>query len=144
MNDSKGSSYRKLRFDSIQECIDEVNRIAQAQEQGKLKASGNWTAGEVFSHVAAWIEYGYVGYPIKPLPFFIRWLLRVRLRKMLEVGMTKGVRIPGIKEGTTGIDDLPTGQAAQRLLSALGRLTMSQHLTTAQLLGRCRTRTESS
>ncbi|MFM9064833.1 MAG: DUF1569 domain-containing protein, partial [Pirellula sp.] len=99
MNDSKGSTHRKLRFDSIRECIDEVNRIAQAQEQGKLKASGNWTAGEVLSHVAAWIEYGYVGYPIKPLPFFIRWLLRVRLRKMLEVGMTKGVRIPGIKEG---------------------------------------------
>ena len=76
MNASNSSSYRKLRFDSIQECIDEVHRIAQAQEQGTLKASGNWTAGEVLSHVAAWIEYGYVGYPIKPLPFFIRWLLR--------------------------------------------------------------------
>lgn len=126
MNASNGSSYRKLRFDSIQECIDEVNRIAQAQEQGKLKASGNWTAGEVLSHLAAWIEYGYVGYPIKPPPFFIRWLLRARLRKMLEVGMSKGVRIPGIKEGTTGIDDLPTGQAAQRLLSALGRLASNE------------------
>ena len=126
MNASHSSSWRKLRFDSIQECIDEVKRIAQAQEQGRLKATGSWTPGQVLGHVAAWIEYGYVGYPIKPPPFIIRWLLRMRLRKMLDVGMTKGVRIPGIKGGTLGIDDMPADQAAERLIAAFRRLANSE------------------
>jgi hypothetical protein len=126
MNTTNGHPWRNLRFDSIQECIDEVNRIAQAQEQGTLRATGSWSPGQVLSHVAAWIEYGYTGYPINPPPFFIRWLLRMRLRKILDKGMTKGVRIPGIQGGTTGVDDMQTGQAAIRLIEALGRLASSE------------------
>ncbi len=39
---------------------------------------------------------------MKSVPFFIRFLLRLRLEKMLEHGMPRGVRIPGISAGTTG------------------------------------------
>lgn len=118
----KAENWRKLRFESIADCKAEVERILAADQQGILQSCGNWTAGQILSHIAAWIEYAYEGYPIKAPPFFIRWILKIGLRKMLEHGMSKGVRIPGIKEGTTGMEDVPTAQAADRLIAALNRL----------------------
>lgn len=116
------SGYRELRFNSIDECISEVNRILSADGQGKLKCLGNWTCGQVMSHVAAWIEYAYEGFPMPKAPFFIRWILRLRRNKMLNGKMPRGIRIPGIPEGTKGIDDLPTQAAGERLIKALRRL----------------------
>lgn len=120
------SRHRKLRFDSIEDCILEVGRIVEADRAQKLRCTGNWTPGQILGHLAAWIEYGYEGYPIKPPPFFIRWILRLNLKRMLHKGMSKGVRIPGIEGGTTGIEDLPTSEAAHRLLDALDRLNRNE------------------
>lgn len=83
---------------------------------------GNWTPGQILAHVAAWIDYAYEGFPIGTPPFFVRWFLRFRLQNMLKNGMPRGVRIPGIKEGTVGMDDLATSEAAGRLFNALKRL----------------------
>lgn len=115
-------NWRKLRFESIDDCMAEVHRIMEADRSGRLRAMGNWTPGQVLSHVAAWIEYAYEGFPVKPAPFFVRWIIRLRRKRILEHGMPHGVRIPGLKEGTTGMDDVPVQQAAQRLLAALQRL----------------------
>ena len=65
-------NFRKLRFVSIDECLAEIQRIVDADAQGTLKAIGNWTPSQNLTHVAAWIEYAYTGFPIKPPPFFIR------------------------------------------------------------------------
>jgi Protein of unknown function (DUF1569) len=116
------ADYRQLRFHSIDDCLAEVGRIRAASERGTLRSSGNWKPGQVLAHVAAWIEYGYDGYPLKPPPFFIRWILRLRLRKMLNGSMPRGARIPGLREGTVGMDDMPPPKAAERLVTALKRL----------------------
>ena len=116
------TNYRTLRFDSIDECLAEVHRIVTADKEGVLRSTGNWSPGQVMAHLAAWIEYGYDGFPIKAPPFFIRWILRLRLKKMLQNGMPRGVRIPGIKGGTLGMDDLSVSDAAARLIHALKRL----------------------
>jgi hypothetical protein len=93
-----------------------------ASTAGNLKTTGNWTPGEIMSHLANWIEYAYVGFPVKPPPFFIRWILRFRLRKMLRDGMPRGVKIPGVAGGTVGMENIETGEAARRLVAALERL----------------------
>jgi hypothetical protein len=126
MNTSTISEYRKLRFQSIDDCEEEVQRIVRADREGRLQANGNWTAGQILAHLSAWIEYAYEGYPLKSPPFFIRWVLRLRLKKMLEKGMPRGTRIPGIKNGTTGMDDMPTSAAADRFLAALARLSSTE------------------
>lgn len=113
---------RKLRFSSIEDCVEEVQRIADADTAGELEATGSWTAGQVMAHVAAWIEYGYEGFPIGPPPFFIRWILRRQLKGIFANGMSPGVRIPGVPGGTTGMEPMETQEAAKRLLAALARL----------------------
>jgi Protein of unknown function (DUF1569) len=114
--------YRKLRFNSIADVISELDQLAELEKKGLLRTSGNWTAGQIMAHLAAWIEYGYDGYPIKSPPWFIRWFLRLRLPKMLESGMPRGVKIPGIPGGTIGADDIPTDQGIARLRKAFQRL----------------------
>jgi hypothetical protein len=80
----------------------------------------------VLAHIAAWIDYAYEGFPIAPPPFFVRWILRLRLKKMLRQGMPRGVRIPGVQGGTTGMDAMETRDAAERLLASLARLGSSE------------------
>jgi hypothetical protein len=114
--------WRKLRFETTDQCADEVRRIAQADQEGKLRIAGNWTPGQVMAHVAAWIEYAYEGFPIRRPPFFIRWILRLQRQRILSQGMPRGIKIPRVEGGTTGIDDMESQAAAQRLLAALTRL----------------------
>ena len=128
-NRSASNEWRSLRFQSIEDCIAEVQRILEADLRGTLRSTGNWSAGQVLAHVAAWIEYGYEGYPIGKPPFLIRWILRMSLKSTLRRGMSKGVRIPGVKGGTTGADHMPTVAAANRLLSALRRLQSGEEAT---------------
>lgn len=124
---SKVADYRQLRFDAIEDCLAEIDRIVEADGLGHVRCTGNWTAGQIFNHVAAWIEYGYTGYPIKSPPFFIRWLLRWKLKGILQgQQMPRGVKIPRIPQGTTGMDDGPTAIAAERLKRAWRRLQLGE------------------
>lgn len=116
------SGYRTLRFDSIEECISDINRIVAASDAGTLDATGNWTPGQVMTHLANWIQYPYAGFPIAAPPFFVRWMLRIRRRKILEGSMPRGVHIPGVAGGTVGMEDVAADEAARRLLAALERL----------------------
>ncbi|MBK8267345.1 MAG: DUF1569 domain-containing protein [Planctomycetes bacterium] len=119
---AKVIEHRKLHFASIDECIAEVDRIVAADQAGTLRRLGNWTAGQNLAHLASWIEYAYVGFPLKRPPFFVRWVLKFMVGKYARDGMPKGVKIPGTERGTFGMDDIPTAEAAERYKKALARL----------------------
>jgi Protein of unknown function (DUF1569) len=122
VNTSKLKEHRKLRFASIDEALQEVDRIVQAHQAGRLRVLGNWTVGQILAHLAAWIEYGYDGYPVKSPPWFVRVVLKRMVRRFLKKGMPMGVRIPGVPDGTVGQEDQPIEFAAQRLKNAFLRL----------------------
>lgn len=126
MVNTKTAEFRKLRFESIDDCLTEISRIQAAHQAGTLRSTGNWTPGQTLAHVAAWIEYAYEGFPMKGPPFFLRWILRLRLPSMLRNGMPRGVRIPGVPQGTFGMDDLNVPQAVDRLIAALQRLASEE------------------
>ena len=126
VNTRTSSGYRTLRFNSVDECSSEIHQIIAASQAGNLKATGNWTPAEIMTHLANWMEYAYRGFPIGPPPFFIRWILRLRLRKMLRDGLPRGVRIPGVEGGTVGMEDIDTIKAARQFLAALERLKSNE------------------
>ena len=68
------------------------------------------------------MNFGYEGYPFKLPPFFIRWILRRKVKQYLSTGMPAGARIPGVVAGTYGVDELPTEEGAVRLRKAFSRL----------------------
>jgi hypothetical protein len=122
VSESLSTERRPLHFETIEELLEDIDRVVEADKAGKIRTLGAWTPGQILGHVAAWIEYGYAGYPMKRVPWLVRFFLRRQLKKYMREGMPTGVRIPRVREGTYGMEDMPTEQAAERLRLALGRL----------------------
>jgi hypothetical protein len=122
MNAPAAVQRRHLRFATIDDLLKEVERIETADKEGRLQAQGTWTPGQVLGHVAAWINYGYDGYPMKPPPWIVRLLLRWQVKKYLRDGMPSGVRIPKVEAGTYGIEVLTLPEGAAQLRRAVERL----------------------
>jgi hypothetical protein len=116
---------RPLRFECIGDLLAEIDRLIAAEAEGRLRCSGNWTLGQAFGHLSTWIDYGYDGYPMR-VPWLIRTLIRMRLKKYMHEGMPGGVRIPRVPGGTYGTDVLPTQEGAARLKKSLGRLAAGE------------------
>ena len=117
----KVSERRRLRFESIDEVLAEVDRLAEAERVGRLRQLGNWTLGQVLGHLAAWAEYSYKGTPLK-VPFFIKWILRLRKRKFLYGTMRAGVKIPGVNGGTLATQPMSLDEALGRMRRVMERL----------------------
>lgn len=123
MPESEEPKFRRLRFAKVAECSAELDRIEAAHQAGKLTTTGNWTPGQILSHLSAWIEYGYDGFPLKAPPFFIRWILKLMMKRMLAKGeMAPGTKIPGVEGGTLGQEDMEFGSAMERYRAALSRM----------------------
>jgi hypothetical protein len=118
--DTKGAPRRALRFGSVAELDAELDRIEKAQRDGRLVTTGNWTPGQIFNHIATWLEFGWKGYPpnVRP-PFFIKWLLKRKKPVYLRDGMPAGVRIPKLPSGTLGMDAATFEEGMRRLRAAL-------------------------
>jgi hypothetical protein len=131
---AKVAGRRILRFDSIDQVLAELNRLAQAEQSERLKRLGNWTLGQTLAHLGAWIEYAYTGAPLKP-PFFIKWMLRLRKRSFLYEPMRPGAKIPGVKGGTLATDPCALDEALPRARRAFERLKSEAPPTPHPALG---------
>ncbi|HRQ74597.1 MAG TPA: DUF1569 domain-containing protein [Phycisphaerales bacterium] len=117
------SEFRQVHFDTLEDLLAEIDTLVAADHAGTLRATGNWTPGQIFGHLAAWIEYSYEGYPseMQP-PWFVRMIARMMKRRFLSKPMRRGFRIPGIAAGTYGTELMSTEAGAARLRSAIARL----------------------
>jgi Protein of unknown function (DUF1569) len=112
---------RTLRFESIDQVIDEANRLAMAERAGRLSHLGNWSLGQALGHLAAWTGFSFTGVPLRP-PFFIRWILRWRKKQFLYGPMRAGVKIPGVPGGTLATDPLSLDEGFDRFQRIMLRL----------------------
>ena len=126
---------RVLHFNSIDQLLEEVDRLAAAERAGRLKRLGNWTLGQTFGHLATWTEYGYTGCPINA-PFFIRWILWFQKKKFLYGPMRAGVRIPRVEGGTLGTDPMSLDEGLRRLKNVLQRLKVEEPSAPSPIFGK--------
>jgi hypothetical protein len=124
-----------LRFESIDQAMAEAERLAEAERAGRLRRLGNWTLGQTLGHLAAWAEYAYTGAPLE-VPFFIRWVLRLRKRQFLYGPMRSGVRIPGVEGGTLATDPVPLEEGRGRFRGAMERLRAEAPTVPSPVFGR--------
>ncbi len=119
---AKVKGRRHVHFDSIEQLLEEIKRVREADRDGSLETLGNWSAGQIMAHVAAWIEYGYQGYPTGPFPFPLSIIMRWMGRRIIKKGMQPGLKIPRVEGGTYGQEKLTVEEASARLEKALLRL----------------------
>lgn len=126
INTAKATDRRPLRFETIDQMLADIDLIASSDRAGTLTRSGNWTAGQAFSHIAAFINYAYDGYPPQlRAPWIIKALIKPFKNRFLNRAIPPGRKIPGIAGGTLGAEMLSTDEGARRLSAALDRLRKS-------------------
>lgn len=123
----RSAGRRPVRLASLDDLAAEIDRVERAARAGRLRVAGNWTAGRTLGHLAAWIGFGYDGYPSAmrpPLP--LRLAGRLMKRRMLRGAMPAGVRFPGVSGGTYATDQLPFDEGLARMRRALELLRSGQ------------------
>jgi hypothetical protein len=96
---------------------------------------GNWTLGQSFGHLAAWINYAFDGYPIK-IPWFVRLIAPLIKKRFINSPMRAGSRIPRVNEGTFGLVPLSTYDGLEAFKNACARLKGTAPSQPNPLLGK--------
>src|SRR3954464_13858946 len=121
INTSAVSQRRILRFESIDDCLDEANRLAPSHRRGQCKQLGNWTLGQTFGHLAAWAEFSFTPCPIRA-PWFVRFVMGFQKNKFLHSAMKPGIRIPRVDGGTLATEPMEMEEGLKRFIQAFERL----------------------
>jgi hypothetical protein len=114
---------RKLRFATLDDALNEAERLVAAGRGGRLECAGNWKLGQALGHLATWANFAFDGYPPEvraPLP--VRMILRMMRGTVLNKGMMAGVRIGKLPGGTVGLDEVDAEEGLRRFRAALERL----------------------
>jgi hypothetical protein len=81
---------RPLHFQTI----DDIHRDVEHLNQGKVKALGNWSGGQVLRHLATVMNDSIDGFPMR-FSWPLRLLGRVLKGRILAKGMTPGYQLKG-------------------------------------------------
>jgi len=122
MVNTKKVKRRALRFRSIADMEREVDRLVAAQRDGRIKYSGNWDLAQMLGHLAAWVDYFYIGFPIPRAPWPVRMAVRLMKGRLLNGNLPQGMRLPNVKAGTYGADPIALDDALAKFHGAVGRL----------------------
>jgi hypothetical protein len=120
----KSTNRRTLNLRTLGDLRAELDRIERAHRAGQLRVTGNWSPGQVFTHLANFINYAYDGYPpeLKTPPALLRFCFKFMKNRFLYRPMGAGVKIPGVRGGTVGVEDVAFEQGLARLRAAVDRL----------------------
>jgi hypothetical protein len=122
----KASPCREITLRTWDDLEREIAAVEAAERAGTLQTCGNWSAGKVLGHIAAWIDYAFDGYPMNP-PWFVRIIGRMMKGPMLkQPRMKPGFRIRGAPEGTYGVAEMSVQEGAARLRKAISRFQNQQ------------------
>jgi hypothetical protein len=113
---------RKLRFESTQQIVVEVERLIALEQTGRLRRLGNWSLQQMLGHLTAAIDNAYDPLPLRPPP----WPMRI-LGRMLKGIILNASLVPGVKGVRTDgkpfwIETRDLDDAADRYRAALARL----------------------
>ncbi len=114
---------RHLNFATLDEALQDAQRLVEAERAGTLKQHGNWSLGQTLGHLAGWINFGFEGYPPEttpPLP--IRLAMRLLRPIIARSKIPAGVRNVKNKEGTVATEKLSTDEGLARYQAAVRKL----------------------
>lgn len=123
---------RSVNYGSLSDLRADVDVVDAAHREGRLRALGNWSAGQVMDHIARLIECSVDGFPSKaPAP--VRWILTLLYKKKALSGgaMPAGFKIPKQAEFLKPEDDVSFEAGRDRLVKILDRIAGGERMTHA-------------
>lgn len=126
---------RELHFDDLSEILVE----AETAVAESYRPIGNWSRGQIFSHLAVTMEYCLDGFPFKLFPP-LRWFMRTFLKKrLLYQGMPTGVKLTGDAARYLKPQPCSDKEGLDRLRTAIHRLETETQREPSPLLGQLTT-----
>lgn len=121
--DTKQSDRRTLQLNTFDDLVAELDSLEAAHRAGTLQTTGNWTPGQIFSHLAVWIQ-GYldglnlkIALPLKLVGPFMK-------KRFMTKGFAPGLPVPGGMEG----EDASFDEGLDRLRTQLLRLDAGESM----------------
>jgi hypothetical protein len=130
INTAKVKERRKLDFTSLDEVLADADRLSS----GPVKALGNWSAGQIFRHLAIAFNGSIDGFAMKfPWPF--RVMAKLFRSKLINGPMPAGLTLPSegakiLMPGATATED-----GLAELHAAVARLEKEPHRAKHPILG---------
>lgn len=122
---------RKVRYGSVDELLLDAERVTNNPH----RALGNWTAGQVFKHLAIVINVAIDGdLPVKP-PWYLRVILRLMKRRVLTKGLPAGFQLPH-KAARLVPDSTSTEEGLELLRKAISRWKSDPRRAPSPMFGR--------
>jgi hypothetical protein len=135
INTAKVTDRRKIHFDTLDQMLDDVHRLADAERQGKLRCTGNWTLGQILNHLATWMNFAYQPVPVT-VPWFFRLIGPLIKHRVLNGSLPVGSRIPNVPGGTLGTERLSLDDGLAKIEAAVARLKSQPTTQPSPLFGR--------
>jgi hypothetical protein len=118
VNTAKILNRRKLHFNTVQDILDDVERLDPAT----TKTLGNWSGGQILTHLAIVIDGSIDGAPMR-FNWLMRMLGRIMKKRILSKGMGPGFQLKGAAaEALVPSSGISWEEGSERLRKAIHRL----------------------
>jgi hypothetical protein len=121
---------RKLDYASFEELLDDADRLSSCP----VKALGNWSAGQVFRHLAIAFNGSIDGFTMT-FPWYLRFVAGIFKNKLMNNPMPAGFKLP--PDGATAMLPAPASieEGLAELRAAVGRLEREPHRARHPMFG---------
>jgi Protein of unknown function (DUF1569) len=113
---------RKLDYASFEEMLADADRLGS----GPVKVLGNWSAGQIFRHLAAAYNGSIDGFTIT-FPWYFRVMAKLFKNKLLAGPMPAGFKLPSKGADTLEPAATSTEEGLADLHAAVARLEREPH-----------------
>lgn len=108
---TKVQGRRELHFNTLDDILADVERL----DQGKIRALGNWSPGQILKHLTVPMHWCLDGTSLRA-PWYIRLFVKLMKNRFLTKPMASGFQLPAsfVKEAVPGETSWEDGLAALR------------------------------
>ena len=127
---SKVQNRREVQYTSLQDVLADAERLTQ----GNFNTLGNWSAGQIFLHLAKSFNDSIDGSDMR-LPWYLKLLGPLLKNKLLRGPMAPGVKLPESVAKVTVPGPTSTEEGMAALRSAIARLESESKRAPSPFLG---------
>jgi uncharacterized protein DUF1569 len=128
---SKVQGRRKVQYSSLRDVLADAERMSK----GPVEALGNWSAGQIFLHLAKSLNTSIDGSDAKPSWFF-RLMARMMKKRILRGPMPPGFKLPPAAAQVLVPGPTSTDEGLAALRAAIARQEREPKRAPSPFLGR--------
>jgi hypothetical protein len=130
VNTAKVAGRRKLHYASLDEVLADADRLSS----GQVDVLGNWSAGQIFRHLARAYNGSIDGFTMT-FPWYLRSMARIFKNKLVSVPMPAGYDLPSAGAKAVLPGPTSTAEGLAELRAAVARLNQESHRAEHPMFG---------